>query len=187
MQGQYDDGDTGLYYNTFRYYDPDAGRYCIEDPIGLSGGNNLYAYAGGNPFRHADPWGLRWRYQQTTGQLDHVDDTTGAVTNIGTGYAGRGDGYNNPNMQNIQDVGPIPQGTYTIGPAYNHQNLGPTVMNIDPNPGTDTFGRSLFRIHGYNGLANNTASSGCIVQNPVVRNRVRTGVNNGDNQLEVIP
>jgi hypothetical protein len=60
-------------------------------------------------------------------------------------------------------------------------------MNIDLNPGTNTFGRALFRIHGDNGLANNTASHGCIVQGPVVRNRVRTGVNNGDNQLEVIP
>jgi hypothetical protein len=85
--------------------------------------NNRYVYAGGNPLRHVDPWGLRWRYHQTTGQLDHVDDITGTVTNIDTGYAGRGDGYNNPDMQNIHDVGPIPEGTYTISTAYNHQNL----------------------------------------------------------------
>jgi RHS repeat-associated protein len=32
MQGQYDDDDTGLYYNTFRYYDADSGRFSSEDP-----------------------------------------------------------------------------------------------------------------------------------------------------------
>jgi RHS repeat-associated protein len=58
MQGQYDDGDTGLYYNTFRYYDADAGRFTTEDPIGLAGGMNLYQYAP-NPLRWADPLGLR--------------------------------------------------------------------------------------------------------------------------------
>lgn len=57
MQGQYDDGDTGLYYNTFRYYDPDAGMFTAEDPIGLSGGDNLYLYAP-NPMAWADPLGL---------------------------------------------------------------------------------------------------------------------------------
>jgi RHS repeat-associated protein len=56
MQGQYDDGDTGLYYNTFRYYDPDAGRFTAEDPIGLAGGDNLYQYAP-NPLGWADPLG----------------------------------------------------------------------------------------------------------------------------------
>jgi RHS repeat-associated protein len=57
MQGQYDDGDTGLYYNTFRYYDADAGRFTAEDPIGIRGGMNLYKYAS-NPFGWADPLGL---------------------------------------------------------------------------------------------------------------------------------
>jgi RHS repeat-associated protein len=57
MQGQYDDGDTGLYYNTFRYYDVDSGRFSAEDPIGLAGGDNLYQYAP-NPLRWADPLGL---------------------------------------------------------------------------------------------------------------------------------
>jgi hypothetical protein len=49
MQGQYDDGYTGLYYNTFRYYDADDGRFTVEDPIGIKGGLNLYAYASNNP------------------------------------------------------------------------------------------------------------------------------------------
>lgn len=26
-QGQYEDTETGLYYNRFRYYDPEAGQY----------------------------------------------------------------------------------------------------------------------------------------------------------------
>ena len=43
-QGQYEDAETGLYYNRFRYYDPQAGSYLSQDPIGLLGGLALYAY-----------------------------------------------------------------------------------------------------------------------------------------------
>jgi RHS repeat-associated protein len=56
MQGQYADSETGLYYNTFRYYDPDIGRFISEDPIGLMGGLNLYGFAA-NADRWVDPWG----------------------------------------------------------------------------------------------------------------------------------
>ena len=42
LQNQYIDRETGLYYNFFRYYKPDAGRFVNQDPIGLSGGDNLY-------------------------------------------------------------------------------------------------------------------------------------------------
>lgn len=35
--GQYYDQETGLYYNVFRYYDPNTGRYITQDPIGQVG------------------------------------------------------------------------------------------------------------------------------------------------------
>ena len=42
LQNQYVDRETGLHYNFFRYYEPDAGRFVNQHPIGLSGGDNLY-------------------------------------------------------------------------------------------------------------------------------------------------
>ncbi|WP_100090594.1 RHS repeat domain-containing protein [Snodgrassella alvi] len=56
-QGQYLDRETGLHYNTFRYYDPDIGRFTQPDPIGLLGSFNLYQYAP-NGFTWIDPLGL---------------------------------------------------------------------------------------------------------------------------------
>ena len=45
LQNQYADRETGLHYNFFRYYEPDAGRFVNQDPIGLLGGENLYWFA----------------------------------------------------------------------------------------------------------------------------------------------
>ena len=42
LQNQYADRETGLHYNFFRYYEPDAGQFVNQNPIGLSGGVNLY-------------------------------------------------------------------------------------------------------------------------------------------------
>ena len=56
--GQIEDLETGLHYNLHRYYDPIAGRYISEDPVGIDGGFNLYTYVGNNPLGLADPFGL---------------------------------------------------------------------------------------------------------------------------------
>lgn len=55
--GQYEDAETGLYYNRFRYYDAEAGQYASQDPIGLVGGAALYAYVH-DPLAWLDPLGL---------------------------------------------------------------------------------------------------------------------------------
>jgi RHS repeat-associated protein len=52
------DAESGLYYNRARYYDPALGRFISEDPIGLAGGVNQYAYAGNSPIDFTDPNGL---------------------------------------------------------------------------------------------------------------------------------
>ncbi|WP_447927001.1 RHS repeat-associated core domain-containing protein [Vreelandella sp. EE27] len=57
FQGQWQDEESGLYYNRHRYYDPQQGRYVSQDPIGLKGGTNLYGYVA-NPMGAVDPLGL---------------------------------------------------------------------------------------------------------------------------------
>lgn len=56
--GQEFDAETNLYYDRARYYDPQLARFISEDPIGLLGGINQYAYADDDPINNADPTGL---------------------------------------------------------------------------------------------------------------------------------
>ena len=55
--GQYEDIETGLFYNRFRYYDPEAGRYLSCDPVGLAGGPAQYSYSPNTQFE-VDVFGL---------------------------------------------------------------------------------------------------------------------------------
>ncbi|WP_232447172.1 RHS repeat-associated core domain-containing protein [Burkholderia ubonensis] len=74
FQGQYLDRETGLHYNTFRFYDPDIGRFINPDPIGLLGGLNLYRYAS-NPLAWIDPWG--WACGELSGKAQEVHNLAG--------------------------------------------------------------------------------------------------------------
>lgn len=78
LQGQYFDRETGLHYNTFRYFDPHAGRFVSLDPIGmLSGNENLYAFAP-NPLGYIDPLGWQesrfptWMDTRSMYQRQHI-------------------------------------------------------------------------------------------------------------------
>jgi RHS repeat-associated protein len=56
--GREADADTGLLYYRARWYDAQSGRFASEDPIGLAGGINGFAYVGNNPLKFNDPSGL---------------------------------------------------------------------------------------------------------------------------------
>ena len=171
-----------------RYYEASTGRFLQEDPILLpmptfSGSQNmsdsqslnLYTYVGNRPLYYTDPLGLRWEYSQRTGILWYVNDITGRRTYIGEGFAGGGEGLNNPALQNVPFTGPIPRGDWIIGPGYNSAHLGPLTMDLTT-WWAETFGRNLFRIHG------GTRSEGCMLMGPNIRQRVNRS---GDRNLRV--
>ncbi len=55
--GQWQDVESGLCYNRFRYYEPETGMYLVSDPLGLQGGEQTYRYVP-NPLGYVDPLGL---------------------------------------------------------------------------------------------------------------------------------
>jgi hypothetical protein len=121
-----------------------------------------------------------WTYAQESGELLQNGQQ------IGTGYSGFDNGKNNPSMQAVPDVGPIPQGDWTIvGPPVNTAEHGPYVLTLQPaSSSTNTFGRSGFLMHG-DAIDNpGNASKGCIIMPRAVREQVW---NSGDTDLEVVP
>lgn len=83
LQGQYLDRETGLHYNTFRYYDADLGAFTTPDPIGLHGGLNLHQYAP-NPIAWIDPWGWAKECNKTA-----TPSKKGAIKEAGLPTKGR--------------------------------------------------------------------------------------------------
>ena len=64
-RGYYYDNETGFYYVSSRYYDPEIGRWINADGYVATGqgilGNNMFAYCGNNPVNRADPSGMFWK------------------------------------------------------------------------------------------------------------------------------
>lgn len=118
-------------------------------------------------------------YSQSTGALR---DANGKL--LGTGYSGHGDGLNNPRAQAAPDVGPIPQGLWSIGSPIDTAEHGPFVLPLIPHSATDCFGRSGFLIHGdeVEHPGQHLASKGCIVLPLAGR---QAAWNSGDHVLEV--
>ena len=120
-----------------------------------------------------------WVYQQRTGDL-----TDPQGNHAGQGYSGHGEGVNNPALQAVHDVGPIPVGVWRIGAPMSHPVMGPIVMPLNPAAGTDALGRTGFYIHGDTPDMNQTASHGCVVLSRNLRLAIAAS---GDSQFKVIP
>ena len=119
-----------------------------------------------------------WTYAQKTGALLRNGQL------VGTGYSGFDEGKNNPAMQAVAEVGPIPGGRWTIvGPPFSSSEHGPFVLRLEPDAGTNRFGRDGFLLHGDSIEATGCASRGCIIQARAVRELVWQS---GDAILEVV-
>ena len=167
-QGQYLDRETGLHYNTFRYYDPDIGRFTQPDPIGLLGGFNLYQYAP-NGLTWVDPLGLR---KCTTGFKNANDAGRAALSKYnpmsifknreyggiifkakdGTyGYTrGRlGSGRTAPTFK--ESAGGLPKGSTPVGQYHTHGDYSDINFNRTNKAGdvhnSDKFSNSDISIH----------------------------------------
>jgi RHS repeat-associated protein len=72
-QGQYEDVETGLFYNRYRYYNPNEGFYISQDPIRTLGGITLYSYVREtNSF--VDVFGLNPTCRITGDKVDNASD-----------------------------------------------------------------------------------------------------------------
>lgn len=122
---------------------------------------------------------MPWTYEQNSGKMS---DPNGKL--LAVGYAGRGDGKNNPAMQDVKDIGPLPCGLYSIGEPVNTLTHGPFVLWLEPDPANQMFGRSAFGIHGDSVVEPGSASEGCVIMPRFARERIAAS---DDKQLRVMP
>lgn len=125
---------------------------------------------------------MTWVWDQSAGTLSRDGKL------IARGYSGAGAGKNNPAMETVRAVGPIPRGKWLIRAPYNSRAVGPYVLPVwaldnvldDVHARTR---RSAFRIHGDSIRAPGTASKGCIILPRAVREQIWKS---GDRELEVV-
>jgi hypothetical protein len=126
-----------------------------------------------------------WIYSQRTGELYWEHPPVREL--IGTGYSGAGSLKNDPAMQCISDLGPIPRGEYTIGPigAYGPGGVLKSALPLTPDPSNDMCSppRSNFLIHGDSAQHPGWASGGCIIMALSIRQKISQS---GDNRLRVV-
>ncbi len=128
---------------------------------------------------------MPFSYTDNSGNLRH----NGAI--IGRGYSGHGPGVNNPAMQRVVAVGPIPPDVYKIGKSYTDPHRGPMTMRLTPKDGhagdAETH-RDGFLIHAdaIHFPGKMVASEGCIILSAQLRLLISRAVDAGDDELTVI-
>jgi hypothetical protein len=120
---------------------------------------------------------MSWVWDQSQGLLFHNGEK------VCSGYSGSDLGKNNPAMQSAVGIGPIPKGSWVMTGVYHSTQTGPFTIALSPQPGTQTFGRSAFRIHGDSLQHPGLASHGCIILPRAIRELIW---NSQDHSLDVV-
>ena len=156
--------NSGPSYYRARYYDSSTARFLSEDPA--RDHENWYAYTGNRPVVFSDPSGLHSLFYD--GKDIRVFDDSGALALKCRATSGRPG--TSPADQNKPWEGPIPSGSYLLFPSeftgggslvYRRNLLGDWGVYrvpLHPFPGTNTYGRENFFLHG----GQEPGSAGCI-------------------------
>ncbi|MEO1684062.1 MAG: RHS repeat-associated core domain-containing protein [Cyanobacteria bacterium J06631_12] len=143
------DEEIGLYYYRARYFDPAAGKFTSEDPLGFNAiDTNFYRYVFNSPINYTDSSGLLVDilYEKAQQRLTIEDLDTGETIVVNNVFSGTSDG----------EYVPIPSGTYDIFNVFDW----PDFYRLDRHdlfPNNDHTGfRGDFRLHP------GTVSHGCI-------------------------
>ncbi len=141
-----------------------------EGPLTRAGVDALVAGYRGVPASVAPAARLPagWAWSQSAGRL-YRDGKPVAVGYSGRNVPGGQRGRNNPALEGVRAVGPIPKGRYSIASPRTSTRTGPYVMPLEP-IGHKALGRTAFQIHGDN--ARGDASSGCIILPRGVREQI---------------
>lgn len=121
---------------------------------------------------------MNWNFSQTTGKT--LDENNAFVA---AGYAGRDAGKNNPAMEGVKGIGPLPHGTYTGVELFEHHpTVGAYAIRLEPDAETTVriiaYGRDpkSFFMHGDDKEHPGLASHGCIVEPRPIREKFWAGV-----------
>ncbi|MFN2398929.1 MAG: RHS repeat domain-containing protein [Gemmatimonadaceae bacterium] len=125
---------TRLYFMRARWYDPVQGRFMSEDPIGLAGGINMYAFAGADPINGWDPFGLDCTVPKpwclaTVIVIGFPEAAPGGGGGPGFGGPGGGGGFGGPPRLGTEDWEGIASGGISFGSTSSPNRRSPGSQN----------------------------------------------------------
>lgn len=116
----------------------------------------------------------------------YYNQRTGVITRdsalLGIAYSGHDEGLNNPAMESVRMIGPIPRGLWRMLEPRDSKTTGKYTIPLIMVRG-DSFKRDLFRVHGDNRYVNKSASHGCVVA--MYKTRVEMYTTSGDKLITV--
>ena len=130
------DSETGFYYVSSRYYDPEIGRFLNAD--NNFSNYNLFMYYGNNPVNRIDPNGEHWYYLWIDDLIEAVDELMASVSNIVYGRAAYERSYYDPkgandlwNSRPFQDTKPSQEMQIFTEFMYDHDFVADISVSVD--------------------------------------------------------